>query len=123
MIDHVSIAVKNLNTASEFYSRALEPIGLRLLVERLGSIGYGKNYPELWLNERPQMLRQPANSGMHICLRARTVEEVDAFHSAAVAVGGSSESEPALRPHDRVAYYAAFVADLDGNRIEVVTFL
>jgi len=59
---------------------------------------------------------------VHLCLRARTMDEVDAFYAAATAAGGVSESAPSLRPHDRVRYYATFIADADGNRIEVVTF-
>ncbi len=55
------------------------------------------------------------------CAR-RTMDEVDAFYAAAMAAGGVSESAPSLRPHDRVRYYATFIADADGNRIEVVTF-
>ncbi len=62
-------------------------------------------------------------SGAHLGLRAKTVEEVDAFYAGAMAAGGVSESAPSLRPHDRVKYYATFVADFDGNRIEAVTFL
>jgi catechol 2,3-dioxygenase-like lactoylglutathione lyase family enzyme len=68
------------------------------------------------------MQRLPPDSGAHICLRAKSTAEVDAFHAAAVAAGATSESEPSLRPHDRVRYYAAFVVDPDGNRIEAVTF-
>jgi hypothetical protein len=47
---------------------------------------------------------------------------VDAFHAAALNAGGHSDGAPGLRPHDRVKYYAAFVIDPDGNRIEAVTF-
>ena len=47
---------------------------------------------------------------------------VDAFHAAALSAGGRSDGMPGLRPHDRVKYYAAFVVDPDGNRIEAVTF-
>jgi predicted lactoylglutathione lyase len=61
-------------------------------------------------------------SGVHICLRAKSAGDVDAFHAAALAAGGRSDGAPGLRPHDRVKYYAAFVKDLDGNRIEAVTF-
>jgi catechol 2,3-dioxygenase-like lactoylglutathione lyase family enzyme len=68
------------------------------------------------------MKRVEEGSGTHICLRARSPEAVDAFHAAALAAGGASDGAPGLRPHDRVRYYAAFVTDPDGNRIEAVTF-
>ena len=61
-------------------------------------------------------------SGVHICLRAKSTAEVDAFHAAALNAGGRSDGAPGLRPHDRVRYYAAFIVDPDGNRIEAVTF-
>jgi predicted lactoylglutathione lyase len=63
-----------------------------------------------------------AGSGVHICLRAKSTGDVDAFHAAALSAGGRSDGAPGLRPHDRVRYYAAFVIDPDGNRIEAVTF-
>jgi predicted lactoylglutathione lyase len=56
-------------------------------------------------------------------LRVRTSELVDAFHAAALAAGGASDGAPGLRPQHGERYYAAFVRDLDGNRIEAVTFL
>jgi predicted lactoylglutathione lyase len=59
---------------------------------------------------------------VHICLRAKSVADVDVFHAEALAAGGTSESAPSLRPHERVRYYAAFIVDPDGNRIEAVTF-
>jgi catechol 2,3-dioxygenase-like lactoylglutathione lyase family enzyme len=106
-----------------FYERALAPLGLSRLVTRPAMVGFGKAYPELWLNLRGGMARPAPDSGVHLCLRARSIDEVDDFHEAALAAGGRSESAPSLRPHDRVRYYAAFIADPDGNRIEAVTFL
>src|SRR3981189_830691 len=92
------------------------------LVTRPATVGFGKNYPEFWINFRAGMARVQSDSGVHICLRAKTADDVDAFHTAAVNAGGRSDGAPGLRPHDRVRYYAAFVIDPDGNRIEAVTF-
>ena len=122
MIDHISLAVSNLERSIVFYERAFAPLGLSRLVTRPAMVGFGKAYPEVWINLRSGMQPIPAGSGAHICLRAKTTDEVDAFHAAALAAGGSSESSPSLRPHDRVRYYAAFIVDPDGNRIEAVTF-
>jgi catechol 2,3-dioxygenase-like lactoylglutathione lyase family enzyme len=122
MIDHVSLAVSNLERAVPFYEQVLAPLGMSRLVTRPAMVGFGKTYPEVWINLRSGMPRLPPDSGAHICLRAKSTGEVDAFHAAAVAAGATSESQPSLRPHDRVRYYATFVVDPDGNRIEAVTF-
>jgi catechol 2,3-dioxygenase-like lactoylglutathione lyase family enzyme len=122
MIDHVSVGVADLERAARFYEAALVALGLARLVTRPATIGFGKAYPEFWINLRGSMGRVPHESGTHICLRAKTTEEVDAFHAAALSNGGTSDGAPGLRPHDRVKYYAAFVLDPDGNRIEAATF-
>jgi catechol 2,3-dioxygenase-like lactoylglutathione lyase family enzyme len=122
MIDHVSIGVSDLERAGRFYERALAPLGLVRLVTRPATIGFGKSYPEFWINVRADMIPVAPEAGVHIGLRAKSSAEVDAFHAAALDAGGRSDGAPGLRPHDRVRYYAAFVRDPDGNRIEAVTF-
>jgi catechol 2,3-dioxygenase-like lactoylglutathione lyase family enzyme len=122
MIDHVSISVSDLERAARFYESVLAPLALSRLVTRPAAIGFGKSYPEFWINLRPGMAQVAPGSGVHICLRAKSTDDVDAFHAAALNAGGRSDGAPGLRPHDRVRYYAAFVIDSDGNRIEAVTF-
>ena len=123
MIDHVSINVRNLSASGAFYDVVLATIGLARLVVTPETIGFGKTYPEFWLNARPGSALAAENSGAHICLRARTTEAVDAFHKAAIGAGGSDDGPPGMRPEYNERYYAAFIRDPDGNRIEVVTFL
>jgi catechol 2,3-dioxygenase-like lactoylglutathione lyase family enzyme len=122
MIDHISIGVSDLERSTHFYEQTLAPLGLAKLVRRPGTVGFGKRYPEFWINLRDGMTAIAPESGCHICLRAKSESEVAAFHQAALAAGGSSDGVPGLRPHDRVRYYAAFIRDFDGNRIEAVTF-
>jgi catechol 2,3-dioxygenase-like lactoylglutathione lyase family enzyme len=122
MIDHISIGVSDLDRSACFYEETLAPLGLAKLVTRPATVGFGKAYPEFWINRRPGMPVVPPESGSHVCLRAKSEGEVDAFHEAALGAGGSSDGVPGLRPHDRVRYYAAFIRDPDGNRIEAVTF-
>src|SRR3954467_15000209 len=122
MIDHVSVGVSDLERAARFYQWVLAPLGLSRLVTRPATIGFGKSYPEFWINLRAGMAPVPHDSGVHICLRATSTDDVDAFHAAALAAGGRSDGAPGLRRHDRVRYYAAFIVDPDGNRIEAVTF-
>jgi catechol 2,3-dioxygenase-like lactoylglutathione lyase family enzyme len=122
MIDHISVGVSNLERSARFYETTLAPLGLSRLVARPATVGFGKLYPEFWISFRADMAPVPPTSGVHICLRAKSTAEVDAFHAAALSAGGRSDGVPGLRPHDRVRYYAAFVRDPDGNRIEAVTF-
>jgi catechol 2,3-dioxygenase-like lactoylglutathione lyase family enzyme len=122
MIDHVSIAVRDLAAGAVFYQRLLAPLGYQKLREHPATVGFGKKYPELWLNHR-QRANIEADTGAHVCLRARNREAVDRFHAEALAAGGKSDGEPGLRTHYHETYYAAFIRDLDGNRIEAVTFL
>jgi len=122
MIDHVSVAVSDLDRAARFYETTLAALGLSRLVTRPATIGFGKGYPEFWINQRSAMSPVGSGSGAHVCLRAKSSGEVDAFHAAALKGGGRSDGAPGLRPHDRVRYYAAFIIDPDGNRIEAVTF-
>jgi catechol 2,3-dioxygenase-like lactoylglutathione lyase family enzyme len=123
MIDHVSLAVADLDRAARFYEAVLGAIGFTKLEVRPATIGFGKRYPEFWLNRRPAMATVAADSGVHVCLRARAAEAVDAFHAAALAAGGRSDGAPGLRGQPDRGYYAAFVRDLDDNRVEAVTFL
>jgi len=122
MIDHISVGVSNLEHSARFYELALAPLGLVRLVTRSATVGFGKGYPEFWINLRADMAQVAPDSGVHICLRAKSTGEIDAFHAAALDAGGQSDGVPGLRPHDRVRYYAAFIRDPDGNRIEAVTF-
>src|ERR1700679_839966 len=122
MIDHISISVSDLERSARFYELTLAPLGLVRLVTRPGTVGFGKGYPEFWINLRAGISPAAPESGCHICLRTKSTGEVEAFHAAALSAGGSSDGAPGLRPHDRVRYYAAFVRDPDGNRIEAVTF-
>jgi catechol 2,3-dioxygenase-like lactoylglutathione lyase family enzyme len=121
MIDHASLAVRDLAASTEFFTHALQPLGLTLLVAQSDRTGFGAKYPELWLNARPHMRPIEADTGAHLCLRARTPEAIDAFHAAALAHGGTDDGAPGLRKATLVTYYAAFVRDPDGNRIEVMT--
>jgi catechol 2,3-dioxygenase-like lactoylglutathione lyase family enzyme len=124
MIDHISIAVRDLNKSEAFYAAVLKTLGFAKMREWPdAAIGFGKKHPEFWINKRAGLPRIAEDSGVHICLRAPDTASVDAFHAAALKAGGSSDGEPGLRPHYNLRYYAAFVRDLDGNRIEAVTFL
>jgi catechol 2,3-dioxygenase-like lactoylglutathione lyase family enzyme len=123
MIDHVSVPVRDLVAATRFYEALLATLGMSKLEARPATVGFGKKYPEFWINLREGLPPPPAASGTHVCFRARTTEIVNAFHAAALQAGGQSDGAPGLRPQHGDGYYAAFIRDPDGNRIEAVTFL
>jgi catechol 2,3-dioxygenase-like lactoylglutathione lyase family enzyme len=124
VIDHISIAVRDLSSAEAFYRALLAPLGMTKLSEwPNAAVGYGKKYPEFWINRRSDMNRVAVDGGVHICLRASDTAAVDAFYAAALKAGGTSDGAPGLRPEYHGGYYAAFIRDHDGNRIEAVTFL
>lgn len=122
MIDHVSVAVSALAGSARFYETVLEPLGLRKLVTREKTVGFGKKYPEFWLNLRPDIAPVGSKTGNHIALRARSEAAVRAFHEAALANGGESAGDPGPRQGEMTGYYGAFIFDPDGNKIEAVTF-
>ena len=123
MIDHVSLAVSDLARSAAFYERALAPLGLVRLVDRApASVGFGKKYPELWLNARDGLAPQPDKAGTHICLRAPGEAAVRDFHARALAHGGRSAGKPGPRQAAFTTYFGAFILDPDGNKIEAVYF-
>ncbi len=123
MIDHLSVGVLSLEDSTRFYEAVLGTIGYSRLVTRPHSVGFGTKYPEFWINARPGMDRIHAETGSHVCLRAKSSAEVEEFHRAALANGGANGGAPAVRQYTRSAVFAAFIVDPDGNRIEAMTIL
>jgi catechol 2,3-dioxygenase-like lactoylglutathione lyase family enzyme len=122
MIDHVSVPVRNLIASTAFYAQVLAPLGYAKLVERPATVGFGKKYPEFWLNLRSDLAAGPSNPGAHIALRAASEDAVRAFHAAAVEMGGVGDGDPAPRQAAMTTYFSAFIIDPDGNKIEAVSF-
>lgn len=122
MIDHISLAVSDLAASAAFYDGVLAPLGMTRVTERDNTVGFGKKYPEFWLNSRPGMAAVPDDTGSHVCLRAPSKEAVTAFHEAAGALGGRGDGGPGDRQAALTTYFGAFIRDPDGNKIEAVTF-
>ena len=121
MLDHVGIEVSDLARSRAFYEAALEPLGVRLLMEFEGAVGFGKDTehgskPFFWIYERGR----PAVSGAHVAFAAADRDTVDAFHAAALAAGATDNGAPGPRPIYHPGYYGAFVLDPDANNVEAV---
>lgn len=122
MIDHTGLSTSDFEAATAFYDKALAPLGAKLLavipVEHTGGVkvgGYGRDRPTFWLSEGPAQ-----TPPLHIAFTVESRAEVDAFHAAALAAGGTDNGKPGPRPQYHENYYGAFVRDPDGNNIEAV---
>lgn len=118
MFDHVSIGVGDVARAGAFYDAALSPLGFARLSDSPGSLGYGGDRVALWVNTAERPVPADMASGLHFCFEASSRAAVDAFHAAALSSGGSDNGKPGLRDDYGPDYYAAFVIDPDGYRLE-----
>ncbi|MCA9492819.1 MAG: VOC family protein [Myxococcales bacterium] len=122
MLSHLSLGVRDLAAAGRFYDAVLAPLGVVRVWDTPRGIGYG--FPgqgdKLALFPHPTSEPLAAGPGFHLAFAAPTPAAVDAFHAAAIAGGGSDEGLPGLRPHYGATYYAAFVRDPDGHKLECV---
>jgi catechol 2,3-dioxygenase-like lactoylglutathione lyase family enzyme len=118
MFDHVSIGVREIAKAQRFYDAALQPLGYECLSQGETSLGYGRGAVGLWISATEHPVPPDAKSGLHFCFSAPTRKGVDAFHAAALKAGGRDNGAPGIRADYDSNYYAAFVVDPDGYRIE-----
>lgn len=118
MLDHISFGVADVARTRKFYDAALEPLGYNRLSNSADSLGYGAESVSLWINKAARPVPADKESGLHFCFAAPSRDAVDKFHAAALAKGGSDNGAPGLRADYGDNYYAAFVVDPDGYRIE-----
>jgi catechol 2,3-dioxygenase-like lactoylglutathione lyase family enzyme len=121
-LSHVSIGVTDIPRARRFYDAVLATLAIRMMVEFEGA-GYGREFPEFWIGHPHDGKPASAGNGTHICFNAESKEQVNAFHAKALELGGTDEGAPGLRPEYMPNYYAAFVRDPDGNKIEAVALI
>ena len=125
-LDHVSVGCTHVKKAKDFYDAVLAPLGYTPVMPveiggELLAVGYGDaGHPSFWV-QKP-FNRQPPSfgNGVHVAFSAPTRAAVDEFYLAAVGAGGIDDGQPGLRTEYHPNYYAAFVRDPDGNKIEAV---
>lgn len=118
MLDHVSIGVRDVAAARRFYDAALKPLGYDCLSHDASSLGYGSGQVAFWISAARHPVPADGESGLHFCFAAPSRDSVDAFHAAALGAGGRDNGKPGVRADYGPNYYAAFVVDPDGYRIE-----
>jgi len=123
VFDHLSLGVADLDRASVFYDAVLAALGYVRLSHNPRHVAYG---PPGFTGEAPFAIlprgvdaRAPG-PGFRLAFAAPSREAVDGFHAAALAAGGVDDGPPGIRYGDDPGYYAAFVLDLDGHRLEAV---
>lgn len=118
MIDHISIGVRDIARTRKFYDAALKPLGYTCLSKSDNSLGYGTKGVVLWINKTSHPVPADPRSGLHICFKADSVKAAEAFHKAALKAGGTDNGPAGERVDYGAGYYAAFVVDPDGYRLE-----
>jgi catechol 2,3-dioxygenase-like lactoylglutathione lyase family enzyme len=125
ILDHVGLNVADYDRAKAFYQKALEPLGVTLLME-FGTVGgFGRDgKPDFWIGQGKTTFQTEEQvriiTPIHVSFSARNKEEVDAFYRAALAAGGKDNGAPGPRPEYHPGYYGAFVIDPDGHNVEAV---
>jgi catechol 2,3-dioxygenase-like lactoylglutathione lyase family enzyme len=121
MLGHLSFGVTDLAKAAAFYDGVLATLGYVRVWSDPEAVGYGEagRNDKLALFARPGQA-SPPGAGFHLAFDAPTRAAVDAFHAAALRLGGQDRGAPGARPHYSPTYYAAFVTDPDGHKLEAV---
>lgn len=121
MFSHITVGTCDLQRAGAFYDSVLGTIGHLRSLERDTFIAYGdRSGPRFFVMNPFDGGDAAAGNGWHAAFEADTRAQVDAFHAAALAAGGTDEGAPGLRPHYHENYYGAYVRDPDGNKIQAV---
>ena len=119
MLHHVSVGVSDVARAAKFYDAVLKTLGYKRVMEFMPyALAYGEDHPEFWIQLPHDQRPMSVGNGVHLGFIARTKDQVNKFHAAALANGGSNNGEPGPRPDYGPEYYGAFVYDLDGNKLE-----
>ena len=120
MIAHISIGVKDVERSRRFYDAVLQPLGYKFIrpARSRAGYGYGADSVFFWVMSAERPVAPDLESGLHVCFAAPSAAAVDAFHAAALQAGGRDNGGPGLRPIYSDDYYAAFIIDPDGYRIE-----
>lgn len=123
VISHVSVGTNDYPRSKAFYDEVLATLQIKCFMETHHGCGYGRVFPEFWIEKPHDGGRATVGNGAHIAFLANSVDEVRAFHAKALSLGARDDGAPGPRPQYHGGYWAAFVRDLDGNKIEAMLML
>lgn len=118
IMSHVSLGANDVPRALAFYDAVLATLGAARVMEHPGVVAYGKAFPEFWVGGAHDGAPASVGNGVHFGFTAASKAEVDAFHAAALAAGGTDDGAPGPRADYGPQYYGAFVRDPEGHKIE-----
>jgi catechol 2,3-dioxygenase-like lactoylglutathione lyase family enzyme len=118
VIDHLGLEVSDLARSAAFYDAVFFPLGIRRMFESERALAYGVNEARFWITARA---RPPQAAFGHVAFEATGKAAVDAAYAAGLKAGGRSDGAPGPRRQYGPRYYAAYLLDPDGLRIEVVS--
>lgn len=125
MFSHLTLGTNDAVRARRFYEAALAPLGLAPVHREKDAVAYGvgaEAYPWIWVMPPYDGLPATWGNGVHVAFLAPDRAAVEAFHAAGLAAGGRDEGAPGLRPHYAEDYYAAYLRDPDGNKLQAVHY-
>jgi catechol 2,3-dioxygenase-like lactoylglutathione lyase family enzyme len=120
VLSHVSLGTNDYARAKAFYDAVLTTLQINCVMDFPGGAGYGRRFPEFWIQSPQDGGRAGTGNGVHVAFLANSIDEVKAFHAKALELGGKDDGAPGMRPEYTEGYYAAFVRDPDGNKIEAM---
>jgi catechol 2,3-dioxygenase-like lactoylglutathione lyase family enzyme len=119
MIAYSTVGVNDMARSIAFYDAVFGPLGAARRTTSETWTGYRRDGEAAWFFLTRPFNRQAASNGNGAMLAflADGRSQVDAFHAAALAHGGTCEGPPGVREGMDPVFYAAYVRDPDGAKL------
>ena len=121
MFLYLTLGTNDAARARRFYDPTLATIGLVPLQAGADECSYGPpgaSDPVLYVGKPFDGQPATRGNGTMLALTAPTRAAVHAFHTAALAHGGTDEGAPGLRYAEN--FFSCYVRDPDGNKLSAV---